>query len=76
MIRSGLKNHKDVSVLVDPIQYQAFLAEIKKGVLDEAYKAKLALELFNIRLTMRPLYLIGYVKRKVYKLPNTLNLIH
>ena len=38
MIRSAAKNHKDVSVLVDPIQYQAFLAEIKKGVLDEAYK--------------------------------------
>jgi len=31
MIRSAAKNHKDVSVLVDPSQYQNFLEEIKKG---------------------------------------------
>ena len=30
MIRSAAKNHKDVSVLVDPIQYQNFLEESKK----------------------------------------------
>ena len=27
MIRSAAKNHKDVSVLVDPSQYQIFLEE-------------------------------------------------
>ena len=47
MIRSAAKNHKDVSVLVDPSQYQKFLEEIKKGVLNEEYKAKLALEAFQ-----------------------------
>ena len=31
MIRSAAKNHKDVSVLVDPSQYQNFLEENKKG---------------------------------------------
>ena len=31
MIRSAAKNHNDVSVLVDPSQYQNFLEESKKG---------------------------------------------
>jgi len=47
MIRSAAKNHKEVSVLVDPSQYQNFLEEIKKGKLKESYKAKLALEAFQ-----------------------------
>jgi len=47
MIRSAAKNHKDVSVLVDPSQYQEFLEESKKGKLKESYKAKLALEAFQ-----------------------------
>ncbi len=47
MIRSAAKNHKDVSVLVDPSQYQNFLEEIKKGNLKNSYKAKLALEAFQ-----------------------------
>ncbi|MBO8243142.1 bifunctional phosphoribosylaminoimidazolecarboxamide formyltransferase/IMP cyclohydrolase [Prochlorococcus marinus XMU1411] len=47
MIRSAAKNHKDVSVLVDPSQYQNFLEESKKGKLKESYKAKLALEAFQ-----------------------------
>ena len=47
MIRSAAKNHKDVSVLVDPNQYQDFIKEIKKGPLNEKYKAKLAFEAFQ-----------------------------
>ncbi|MDC3069611.1 bifunctional phosphoribosylaminoimidazolecarboxamide formyltransferase/IMP cyclohydrolase [Prochlorococcus sp. AH-736-D21] len=47
MIRSAAKNHKDVSVLVDPSQYKEFLEESKKGELKESYKAKLALEAFQ-----------------------------
>jgi phosphoribosylaminoimidazolecarboxamide formyltransferase/IMP cyclohydrolase len=47
MIRSAAKNHKDVSVLVDPSQYQNFLEESKKGELKDSYKAKLALEAFQ-----------------------------
>ena len=47
MIRSAAKNHKDVSVLVDPSQYQNFLEESKKGKLKDSYKAKLALEAFQ-----------------------------
>ena len=47
MIRSAAKNHKDVSVLIDPSQYQEFLEESKKGELKETYKAKLALEAFQ-----------------------------
>ena len=47
MIRSAAKNHKDVSVLIDPSQYESFLEESKKGELKESYKAKLALEAFQ-----------------------------
>ncbi|MBO6975046.1 MAG: bifunctional phosphoribosylaminoimidazolecarboxamide formyltransferase/IMP cyclohydrolase [Prochlorococcus marinus CUG1435] len=47
MIRSAAKNHTDVSVLVDPSQYQNFIEESKKGELKESYKAKLALEAFQ-----------------------------
>jgi len=47
MIRSAAKNHKDVSVLVDPSQYKNFLEESKKGQLKDSYKAKLALEAFQ-----------------------------
>ncbi len=47
MIRSAAKNHKDVSVLVDPSQYQEFLEQIEKDALHESYKAKLAFEAFQ-----------------------------
>ncbi len=47
MIRSAAKNHKDVSVLVDPSQYQNFLEESKKGKLKDSYKAQLAFEAFQ-----------------------------
>tara|TARA_A100001035_G_scaffold2751_1_gene2012 strand:+ start:957 stop:2510 length:1554 start_codon:yes stop_codon:yes gene_type:complete len=47
MIRSAAKNHKDVSVLVDPKQYKEFLEEINRGKLNESYKAKLAFEAFQ-----------------------------
>ena len=47
MIRSAAKNHKDVSVLVDPSQYKFFLEENKKGKLSKEYKVKLAFEAFQ-----------------------------
>ncbi len=47
MIRSAAKNHKDVSILVDPDQYQEFLKERNKGDLCESYKSKLAFEAFQ-----------------------------
>jgi len=47
MIRYAAKNHKDVSVLVDPSQYQEFLEERNKGRLNDSYKAKLAFEAFQ-----------------------------
>jgi len=47
MIRSAAKNHKDVSVLVDPSQYKNFLEKIQKGEINESYKAKLAFEAFQ-----------------------------
>ena len=47
MIRSAAKNHKDVSVLVDPSQYKDFIEELEKGLLNEEYKARLALEAFQ-----------------------------
>ena len=47
MIRSAAKNHKDVSILVDPNQYKDFIEENRKGSLTEEYKAKLAFLAFQ-----------------------------
>ncbi len=47
MIRSAAKNHKDVSVLVDPNQYDEFIDKSEKDDVDEEYKAKLAFEAFQ-----------------------------
>ncbi len=47
MIRSAAKNHADVSVLVDPDQYDNYIDEIKKGPLSKDFKTKLAFEAFQ-----------------------------
>ena len=47
MIRSAAKNHKDVSILVDPNQYKDFIEENRKGYLTEDYRAKLAFMAFQ-----------------------------
>ena len=46
MIRSAAKNHKYVSVLVNPNQYNDFIEENQKG-LNIEYRAKLAYEAFQ-----------------------------
>jgi len=76
MIRSAAKNHKDVSVLVDPSQYQNFLQEIKKGKLNDSYKAKLALEAFQHTADYDTAISNWIRKERDYNLPNILNLIH
>ena len=47
MIRSAAKNHKDVSVLIDPSQYDRFLRELEKGKLSDQFRTKLAYEAFQ-----------------------------
>ncbi|MBK16503.1 MAG: bifunctional phosphoribosylaminoimidazolecarboxamide formyltransferase/inosine monophosphate cyclohydrolase [Prochlorococcus sp. SP3034] len=47
MIRSAAKNHKDVSVLVNPNQYNHFLEELSKGNIDNLFRTKLAYEAFQ-----------------------------
>ena len=47
MIRSAAKNHKDVSVLVNPKQYNDFIKELSKGNIDYLFRAKLAYEAFQ-----------------------------
>ena len=47
MIRSAAKNHRDVSVLVNPEQYEKFMRMLSKGAVDEIYKTKLAYEAFQ-----------------------------
>ncbi len=47
MIRSAAKNHKDVAILINSIQYDDFLKEIEKGKLSDEFKTKLALEAFQ-----------------------------
>tara|TARA_Y100001978_G_scaffold134761_1_gene120510 strand:+ start:386 stop:1939 length:1554 start_codon:yes stop_codon:yes gene_type:complete len=47
MIRSAAKNHKDVSVLVDPKHYEKFVTELSKGNLTNSYKTELAFQAFE-----------------------------
>ena len=47
MIRSAAKNHNDVSVLVDPNQYQDYITALKKDSLTKEFKTKLAFEAFQ-----------------------------
>ncbi len=47
MIRSAAKNHKDVSILISPAQYDNFLKEIEKGKLSDQFKTKLAYDAFQ-----------------------------
>ena len=47
MIRSAAKNHKDVSVLVNPNQYNDFIEKLSKGNIDVLFRTKLAYEAFQ-----------------------------
>ncbi|MES5896093.1 MULTISPECIES: bifunctional phosphoribosylaminoimidazolecarboxamide formyltransferase/IMP cyclohydrolase [Bacillus cereus group] len=48
MIRSAAKNHKFVSVIVDPVDYDVVLAELKEnGEVTEGTKRKLAAKVFR-----------------------------
>ncbi|HDR6312726.1 TPA: bifunctional phosphoribosylaminoimidazolecarboxamide formyltransferase/IMP cyclohydrolase [Bacillus cereus] len=48
MIRSAAKNHKFVSVIVDPVDYDVVLAELKEnGEVKEETKCKLAAKVFR-----------------------------
>ena len=47
MIRSAAKNHKDVSILVDPIQYTDFINKSREGTVNEDYRAQLAFTAFQ-----------------------------
>ena len=47
MIRSAAKNHKDVSVLVNPNQYDEFIKLLSNKKVDNSYRTKLACEAFQ-----------------------------
>ncbi len=47
LIRAAAKNHKFVSVLTDPSQYESFLTELKEGEISIATKKKLAVQAYS-----------------------------
>ncbi len=47
MIRSAAKNHEDVSVLVDPNQYEEFIEKLISKSIDNSYRTELALKAFQ-----------------------------
>jgi len=47
MVRAAAKNHDDVSVLTDPLQYPGFLAALAAGQVDRPLRRQLALEAFQ-----------------------------
>ncbi len=48
MIRAAAKNYKDVIIITSPDQYDGVIAELEKGLVDEAYRARLASEAFCV----------------------------
>ncbi|MFM9104041.1 MAG: bifunctional phosphoribosylaminoimidazolecarboxamide formyltransferase/IMP cyclohydrolase, partial [Cyanobium sp.] len=47
MVRAAAKNHADVAVLTSPEQYPGFLAALREGRLDQAFRRTLALAAFE-----------------------------
>ncbi|WP_226683065.1 bifunctional phosphoribosylaminoimidazolecarboxamide formyltransferase/IMP cyclohydrolase [Sutcliffiella horikoshii] len=48
MLRSAAKNHKDVAVLVDPVDYEGVIAELKEsGKIEVATRRRLAAKVFR-----------------------------
>lgn len=47
LIRASAKNYEHVSVLTDPLQYDNFVDELKKGNVSQATRKKLAYEAFS-----------------------------
>ncbi len=48
LIRAAAKNHKYVTVLTSPAQYSEFLERLEEGVIDESYRASLAVDAFKL----------------------------
>ena len=48
LIRAAAKNHKYVTVLTSPSQYSEFLERLEEGVIDESYRASLAVDAFKL----------------------------
>jgi phosphoribosylaminoimidazolecarboxamide formyltransferase/IMP cyclohydrolase len=47
LVRAAAKNHAHVAVLTDPAQYDAFLAALRTGAVDGAFRRRLALAAFQ-----------------------------
>lgn len=47
LLRAAAKNHKYVSVLTDPAEYQPFLDELRKGEISNNTRLKLAIDAFS-----------------------------
>ena len=47
LIRAAAKNHKFVSVLTNPDQYDNFISELKSGTISESTRKQLAVEAFS-----------------------------
>ncbi|HOH92665.1 MAG TPA: bifunctional phosphoribosylaminoimidazolecarboxamide formyltransferase/IMP cyclohydrolase [Anaerolineaceae bacterium] len=48
MIRAAAKNHKDVTIVVDPQDYAEVIQRLQDGTLDEAYRRQLAAKAFSL----------------------------
>lgn len=48
MVRSAAKNHDDVTVLTDPVDYEGVLAELDEGGVTAATRRRLAMKAFRV----------------------------
>lgn len=69
LIRAAAKNHKFVSVLTNPDQYDNFLSELKSGTISESTKKQLAVEAFS-HTSNYDTYIANYLEQK-FSLPQS-----
>lgn len=65
MIRAAAKNYKSVSVLTEPLQYEAFIQKLDEGSVDEAYRFTLAVKAFN-HTAAYDAHIAGYLNKTAH----------
>lgn len=63
LIRAAAKNHKFVSVLTNPNQYEEFTKELKNGTISDSTRRKLAVEAYS-HTAEYDTYIANYLEKK------------
>ena len=69
LIRASAKNYKYVSILTDPLQYDAFLTELKNGDVSESTRKSLAVAAFS-HTAYYDTYISNFLEKK-FEIPSS-----